>query len=775
MPVAEGRLETLQIYKVLQCVRAKDKDQIEKLIKLGVQDLINITEPQNGDGVLHLAAVGNDVDMAYFLLGLGANPDEQDLMGRTPAMKAAELGHELVLEVLAKASANMTIVDNEGKGVLFYCISPTKRHIRCVQMVLEYGADVNNCTTDGRCVLLLACEQAMACKEMCLKLLEKGADPNVINPATGRSPLMEAAREGEAEVVRSALQKGANVNIFDNDRYHAVHFAAKGGFFEVLKVLAAYRADFSIIAMDGNTGLHLAANGGFADCCKFIAQRGADPKWKNLKHLTPRAVAKELGFRAAGKELRKAERIFTKFSKPGIKNPNPPWALNLHDWSFEKQATIREALLPLDKGDGTVPKDEFAALLEELAAPVTPEQIQTIVHLHEKGRTGGVNLEEFLKGSKYLQKAFLISSYAPKKKKAKGKKGKRGKFVIPMPICTQPGPLLFRREDGGPPNFMIESFHCVTDANRFDCDHPPEHPFQDDTGWYVDEPGKVFTNISFATKAGDIESLKRAFEEGVPVDVKDIFYKTPLMSACAIGNMDVVKYLLDKGADVNTTDNFLWTPLHHACHAGQQDIAELLVQSGAVVDAIALNGSTPLMRSIESCSLTCVDYLLKAGAKVQITNKKGQNSLDVAKAYADYRLIDPIQERIDRLPKPKEKGKGKEKAKKSGKAKSKSKSESPVVEIEPPVTVSPPPISKEDRRPNVAYLSDVIIGAASKVDITFVPKTIWTPLPTTEELINKRVQLRERFTYEVDFDDFKMPFKKNLMEKALALTADSAS
>lgn len=48
---------------------------------------------------------------------------------------------------------------------------------------------------------------------------------------------MEAAREGALEVVRSILEKGGDVNAIDNQRYHAVHFAAKGGFFEVWLML----------------------------------------------------------------------------------------------------------------------------------------------------------------------------------------------------------------------------------------------------------------------------------------------------------------------------------------------------------------------------------------------------------------------------------------------------------------------------------------------------------------------------------------------------------
>lgn len=51
--------------------------------------------------------------------------------------------------------------------------------------------------------------------------------------ATGRTAVMEAAREGAAAVVLALLQRGADVNLFDFDRHSAAHFAAKGGFLEV--------------------------------------------------------------------------------------------------------------------------------------------------------------------------------------------------------------------------------------------------------------------------------------------------------------------------------------------------------------------------------------------------------------------------------------------------------------------------------------------------------------------------------------------------------------
>ncbi|XP_034288261.1 ankyrin repeat and EF-hand domain-containing protein 1 [Pantherophis guttatus] len=805
MSLADKRLENLQIYKVLQCVRQKDKKQIEKLTKLGYPELINFTEPENGDSALHLACVANDIDMCNFLLELGAHPDVQDRMGRTPVMKAAELGHDLALDVLVQAEADMTIVDAEGKGVLFYCILPTKRHFRCVQMVLEFGADVNNCTFEGKPVFVQACEQAHEIKEICMTFLERGADPNATNPATGRTALMEAAREGVLEVVRGILERGGNVNVFDNERHHAAHFAAKGGFFEILRIISSYNGDVGLIAMNGNTPLHYAAAGGFAECCKFIGQRGCDPTWRNLEKKVPRQVAKEGGFKAAAKEIRKIERRFAKFfkPKPGVKDPNPPWAIRLHDWSGENQASLREAFEAYDRGDGTVTKEDFASVIEERYPFIEPEQLHTIAQAHEKIRGAGVNIEEFLKGSRYLQKAFLLGSYGPKKKKPKKAKGKKGKFAMPMPICVIPESSRSRRTDGGPPEYMVETYQNVTDITRFNRDHPPEHPLQDDSWWYIEDPPKNYANINYLAKEGDISSIKKAFEAGVPVDIRDHFYKTPLMAACASGNIEAVQFLLEKGASVNATDNFMWTPLHHACHAGQQDIAELLMKAGATIDAVSINDATPLMRGIESSRLDTVQYLINTGAKAQMTNRRGQNSLEIARAYADNRLIHFIQDTLDHLPQTVEVKGDKKKGKKGGKPKGPAAATPTPAPSGAPAQTLPKPKSeelskesvkeemlqpldsivekslfeeeKESTKDNVVYLNSLITrGVTKKLNITFTPQRSWSPEATTKDLLKKRELRRQRFTYEVDFDDFMMPFKKNFMEKVRTMQQGAA-
>ncbi|XP_060736585.1 ankyrin repeat and EF-hand domain-containing protein 1 isoform X2 [Tachysurus vachellii] len=770
--VADGRLEVLQIYKLLQLVREGNKAQVEKMVYLGVPNLINLTEPSEGSGVLHLTSVSNNLDMAEFLLNLGAQPDVQDKRGRTPVILAAELGNDAMLNLLAKSHADMKLLDVEGRGVLFYCISPSQRHSRCLQVAINSKADVNNVSTAGKPVFLLACEQANECENICIRMLESGADPNATDRLTGRTALMEAARSGSVVLVRLILQRGGNPNSVDEHQQNAAQLAAAGGFFQVLCVLSAYQADWSLVCVEGNSALHMSAAGGHTDCCRFLAQRGCNPKLKNRVGLVPRQLAKAHGHKAAMKELQKAERMFTKFTKPGVVNPNHLWALTLHDWSSEHEEVLRKAFQLSEESDTPVEKvstEKFAYVLQEHHAPVDQEHLEKIIADHNNKHDGMINIADFFKGLQYLQKAFVLSSYEPKMKKKKKKGGKAGKggkgnrkkgmSVVPLPICTLPPDIIDKRPDGGP-QYMIESYQPFTDTKRFDRDHPPAHPVEDDSAWYVDQPQKIYININRCVRTEDFESLCLAFSQRLPVDIRDRFYKTPLMAACSSGSYDMAEFLITLGADVNACDQFKWTPLHHACHAGQQDIVELLVRHGAVVDAVALNGATPLMKAIESCRLSSVHQLITSNADVKATNHKGQSCLDIARVYGDERIIDLITTKFHSHPKSRDNKKGK-----GGKVRSEpQKAASPAGEAKPIL----PDVN--EKRVN---LKEYIITVNQNVNISsntqsthFIPKTVWgTRLATSAQHVERKVNRRNRLSYEVDFSDFVMPFNKNLVRK----------
>ena len=170
-------------------------------------------------------------------------------------------------------------------------------------------------------------------------------------------------------------------------------------------------------------------------------------------------------------------------------------------------------------------------LTEQLNPPVSKEQTSEFIDIISKSATD-VKLKDLWKSGKLVSKLYETPG-SKKKKKKKGKKGKKGKKSKPskgnVPICIEPRDTI-RRPDGGPPHALIERLKLTTDLERFGRDNRPKHPFQDDSAWYLQFPTRDFERIRATIKNGDMTSLKYAFTNGYPVDTKDRFYKTALVS-----------------------------------------------------------------------------------------------------------------------------------------------------------------------------------------------------------------------------------------------------
>lgn len=59
--MAEDRLEVRQIYRLLQFVNEVNKPQVEKILQLGVDNLILLKEPKDSIGALHAATLTNNL------------------------------------------------------------------------------------------------------------------------------------------------------------------------------------------------------------------------------------------------------------------------------------------------------------------------------------------------------------------------------------------------------------------------------------------------------------------------------------------------------------------------------------------------------------------------------------------------------------------------------------------------------------------------------------------------------------------------------------------
>ncbi len=92
-------------------------------------------------------------------------------------------------------------------------------------------------------------------------------------------PLIDAARQGDVEAVRSLLASGADANTRPGDGMTALHWAAELGHAAVAEVLLSAGAEVEAKTRIGAyTPLHLAGRGGHGPVARALLDAGADPQ-----------------------------------------------------------------------------------------------------------------------------------------------------------------------------------------------------------------------------------------------------------------------------------------------------------------------------------------------------------------------------------------------------------------------------------------------------------------------------------------------------------------
>ncbi len=111
-----------------------------------------------------------------------------------------------------------------------------------------------------------------------IALVLAGADPSPGAPVADGIEIIEAARRGDAEAVRSLLDQGVDVNEARGDGMTALHRAAERGHSEVAELLIAASADVEAKTRIGSyTPLHLGSRGGHAVVIMMLLEAGGRP------------------------------------------------------------------------------------------------------------------------------------------------------------------------------------------------------------------------------------------------------------------------------------------------------------------------------------------------------------------------------------------------------------------------------------------------------------------------------------------------------------------
>ena len=105
---------------------------------------------------------------------------------------------------------------------------------------------------------------------------------------------------------------------------------------------------------------------------------------------------------------------------------------------------------------------------------------------------------------------------------------------------------------------------------------------------------ELIHSFHFAVQFGDVGTVERFIQDGMPVNVSGVDGWTALHLAAFGNRSDFVKRLLQAGADINKQDESGNTALHKAARNNYNDIVELLLAQGADINLENRDNETPL-------------------------------------------------------------------------------------------------------------------------------------------------------------------------------------
>ncbi|XP_014289694.1 ankyrin repeat domain-containing protein 29-like [Halyomorpha halys] len=193
-----------------------------------------------------------------------------------------------ILEVLEDHRVPINIRNKDGLAPLHLTTDPS-----VVRKLIHLGADVNFTTKYGDTALHVA--SANNALQAVKVLVQRGAGIN-IQDNDGVTALMFAANNSNSNIlVTYLLYSGADLSLKSKRGRTALHYAAEGGCSECVLTLLDNGAKLDRKDIDGFTSLHLAARGGHVGVVTLLLDRGAELTAKNDKGSTPLMMASSNG------------------------------------------------------------------------------------------------------------------------------------------------------------------------------------------------------------------------------------------------------------------------------------------------------------------------------------------------------------------------------------------------------------------------------------------------------------------------------------------------
>ena len=245
----------------------------------------------NSRAPLHFAAETGNKEIIALIVEAGADVNCSDKNGVTPLMLMAKFGKtDAALAYIKNQNVDISLKDNDNHAAIDYA---TASGLRELVKALSYENQEAHTDAYGNTPLHQACWNGQG--EVVKVLLEKGAEVEKLND-DGESPLILAVEKGNLVIVDLLLAAGANAGSARLDGVAPLHIAAKNGEHFIGKALINAGADKNVKTTDGKTPLILAAQCGRNDFTAMLIEAGADLNAVDNNRHSAMHYASEAGF-----------------------------------------------------------------------------------------------------------------------------------------------------------------------------------------------------------------------------------------------------------------------------------------------------------------------------------------------------------------------------------------------------------------------------------------------------------------------------------------------
>lgn len=146
---------------------------------------------------------------------------------------------------------------------------------------------------------------------------------------------------------------------------------------------------------------------------------------------------------------------------------------------------------------------------------------------------------------------------------------------------------------------------------------------------HLNHAEKNVEDLALAAQNGDVETCSRIIRSGVSVNEPDSAGFLPLHYACLTGSEVSAMYLLEQGSDVTSYLTGM-SPMEIAAKNGRSNLVMALYKYGADVNDGGAGGSPPIVSATGGNHYSCVELLVRLGANINSQDLQGLTALHMS-------------------------------------------------------------------------------------------------------------------------------------------------